>query len=270
MPLGRGAVRDDRSHPRVVAQLPFARLARKLGASSTPIGRADLSAFRSPMMDQNGWEGCTSFAAARACYQRAWVKGLKLPWIPSPVALWSDAILIDTSPVPDAATLAKMNVGVQSVSMMIAIGHGIRPMGPLADRFSDIITGPVSPGLDDLTTAAMHPQVGEYRIDEGASDWTEHACIALDHGVPIYIGMNVGPIYDDWVPSMPPIDTDEPQGKGAGHAVVLDAYETTQAGERIFRSPGSYGEGKADKGVWTFTARGLRARAFDVYPFEVG
>lgn len=269
---GRGAVPDDRAHPRVVAQQPFQALARKLGASATPRGSADLSRGRPPMMDQNGFGACTAHAAARALFTRYAVLGRPLPWVPSPLDIWSRSLLLETSPVPTPAQLAALNSGVMSVSAMIAIGTGIRAMGAQAPgRFSDVVAGPVSPGLDQLTADALAPQVGEYRIDETSSDWPTLAAIALDNEIPVYVGLNVGPAYDAWTPTMAPIDADEaPSPQNGGHAVVLDKYETTSTGDLVFTSPGSYGTGYADDGVWLFTARGLQARAFDVYPFEVG
>lgn len=270
MTHARGCEVDDRGHPFCRAQKPFAVLGASIGASSTPVGKGDLSWSRPPIANQNGYGACTSFAASHALVQRYAILGRPLGWIPSQLALWSDAILIGTTPTPTPTQLATMNVGVQSLQMMIAIGHGIRPQGPLAAGMnSDILTGPTSPGLDQLVQAAMAPQVGEYRIDETASDWTELACIAIDNGIPVYIGLSVGPIYDSWVPSMPPIDVPEPAGQGAGHAVRLDAYSTTQTGTRVFSSPGQYGTGYADKGVWLLTDAGLKSRVFDVYPFAI-
>ena len=269
MTHGVGATPDDRTRPEVQAQRSHVELLRKIGASSTPRGSADLSKWAPPMPDQNGFEACTCHAGGALIFQRLAILGRPIPWVPSFLALWSDALLIEAPVGTTAAQLAAMNSGVQSVSAMIAIGHGIRPMGPLAPgRFSDVVNGPTSPGLDQLTVAAMTPVVGEYRIDETASDWTEAACVCMDNGIPVYVAMNVGDVYRGWRPSMPPIDADEP-GPGSGHAVRLDKYETTAGGTRVFSSPGSWGLGYADQGRWAFTDAGLRARAFDAYPFDV-
>ena len=265
------ATPDDRARPEVQAQRPHVELLRTIGASSTPRGSADLSKWRPPMPDQNGFEGCTAHAAGSLIYQRLAILGRPLAWVPSFLGIWSDALLVEAAPGTTAAQLAAMNAGVQSVSAMIAIGHGVRPMGPLASgRFSDVVTGPIAPGLDQMTTAAMAPIVGEYRIDEGQPNWTEDACVLLDNEIPIYLGINVGPEYMRWVASMPPIDDDEAAGSSlGGHAVRIDKYETTQSGARVFSSPGSYGLSYFDQGVALFTARALEARTFDSYPFDV-
>lgn len=267
---GTGARRDDRSRPEVLAQLPFAHLARRIGASATPRGSADLSAFRPPIANQLGWDACTAMASSDAIAAMLASKGKPLGWRPSQVALWSDALLTETSPTPTPAQLAANNTGVQSVDMMIAIGRGIRPQGPCGDGTNcDILSGPVSPGLDQMTVAAMRPIVGEYRLDETVAAWTDDACVALDNGIVVYVAMNVGPIYQAWVPSMPPIDTDEEEGTGSGHAMRLDGYETTASGEVVFTAPGSWGTGYGDAGCWRFTAHGAALRGLDVYPFTV-
>jgi hypothetical protein len=267
---GSGARPDDRTRPEVQRQKPFPHLAVKIGASSTPRGSADLSKWRPSIPNQLGWDACTDMAAADLTNAMFASRGKPLPFRISQVALWSDALMIETSPTPTAAQLAAMNSGVQSVSTMIAIGHGVRAQGATGPGTnSDIVNGPFAPGLDQMTVAAFCPIVGEYRIDETSATWTEDACVALDNGIAIYIAINVGPVYQGWVPSMPPIDADEAPGTGSGHAIRCDKYETTASGERIFTCPGSWGTGYGDAGVWLFTATGLLARAFDVYPFEV-
>lgn len=263
-----GAVPDNRHHPAVRAQQPASVLLGKIGASSTPRGATSLAPYRPPVPDQNGFPACTAHALGCGVYSRYWYLGVSLGWVPSFLGIWTDALILENGP-KTAADVAKLAMGVQSVSAMIAIGYGIRPMGALASgRFSDVVTGPVAPGLDQMVTAAMRPQVGEYRIDETQSDWTTTAAVCIDNGIPVYIGLNVGPQYMNWSPSQAPIDTDEAPGVGSGHAVRLDAYTTTASG-LVFESPGSYGLAYADAGVWRFTARGLLARAFDVYPLEV-
>ena len=270
MTPGRGADPDNRLHPAVRAQLPFVSLAMKVGASPTPRGKASLAQYRCRRLNQNGFGACTTQAATLATVERMAILGKPLPWIPSQLALWSDGLIIEGGPGLTAAQLAALNVGMQSVTLTIAMGHGIRPMGPLASdgRFSDIDTGPVAPGLDQMTTAAMTPKVGAYRIDNTDPTWPIQAAIALDNGIPVYVAMRVGADYDAWVPSMPPINVAE-GGVSAGHAMVLDEYMTTGAGELVFSAVGSYGEGYADDGVWLFTSAGLIARTFDVYPWEV-
>jgi hypothetical protein len=270
VPRARGCTPNDPNHPRVRAQRSFAELGAKLGASNTPRGSADLSATRSPIDDQNGWSACTSFAASACTEQVYRILGKPLPWRVSKLALWTDALTIEAPVGSTAAQIAALNQGVQSVTMMIAMGHGIRALGATSGPGCDIVTGPVAPGLDQMTTAAMMPQVGEYSIDVTSPGWPTQAAICLDNNIPVYVGLDVGPLYDSWVPSMPPLDTDEAPGTGSGHAVRLDGYSTTSAGELIFTSPGSYGLGYADRGVWLFTANGLVARAFDVYPWTIG
>jgi hypothetical protein len=153
---------------------------------------------------------------------------------------------------------------------MIAIGRGIRAQGSAPNgTYCDVVSGPVAPGLDQMTTSAMRPIVGEIRIDETAADWTTNACVSLDNGIPLYVAMNVGPAYQAWVPSMPPIDSDEAAGTGSGHAMRIDGYETTASGEVVFTCPGSWGTGYGDSGVWRMTARGVLLRTFDAYPFTI-
>lgn len=270
MTLGRGALVDNRLHPAVRAQRPFVELAMRVGASPSPRGKASLAAYRCRRLNQNGWGACTSQAAALATVERMAVLGKPLSFVPSQLGLWSDALIIEGGPGLTAAQLATLNQGVQSVTMTIAMGHGVRPMGPLASdgRFSDIDTGPVAPGLDQLTTAAMMSKVGEYRIDNTDPTWPIQAAISLDNGIPVYVAGDVGADYDAWVPSMPPVDKAE-SGPASGHAWVLDEYVTTGAGDLVFSGVGSYGTSYADDGVWLFTSQGLLARCFDVYPWEV-
>jgi len=265
---GRGAHPDNRLHPAVRAQLPFASLAIKVGASTSPRGKASLAAYRCPRLNQNGFGACTTQAATLATVERMAVLGKPLPWIPSQLALWSDGLIIEGGPGLTANQLHALNVGMQSVTLTIAMGHGIRPMGPLASdgRFSDIDTGPVAPGLDQLTTAAMCPKVGAYRIDNTDPTWPTQAAIALDNGIPVYVAMYVGADYDAWTPNLPPIDKAE-SGVTAGHAMLLDEYVTTSSG-LVFSAVGSYGTSYADDGVWLFDENGLRARTFDGYRWE--
>jgi hypothetical protein len=267
---GGGAKRDDRSRPEVQAQRPFAHLAREIGASSTPRGSADLSKWREPIPNQLGWDACTAMTAADLTYAMYAAKGRPLPFRISQVALWSDALMSEASPTPTAQQLAAMNSGVQSVDTMIAVGRGVRPRGYApSGTCCDIVNGPVAPGLDQMTVAAMCPVVGEYRIDEVVASWTDDACVALDNGIMVYCAANVGPIYQAWRPSMPPIDADEASGTGSGHAFKIDGYETTSSGIVVFTCPGSWGTGYGDSGVWRFTAQGLFLRGIDVYPWTV-
>jgi hypothetical protein len=255
-----------------MAQKPAQVLLGKVGASNAPKGKADLSRFEPGVYDQGGTESCTAHAASRCLVVRYAALGKPLPFIPSMLAIWSASVLDEASPVPTPAELLAMNTGVASMTAMIAIGRGIRAMGPLSPdgRFSDVAVGPVAAGLDQMTAEALRPQVGEYRLDETDSSWPTLAACCLDSGIPVYVGMNVGPIYDGWMPNMPPIDTDEVPSETAngGHAVELRGYETTSSG-LVFTSTGSYGTGFADQGVWRFTARGLMLRCFDAYAMEV-
>ena len=178
---GGGAKRDDRSRADVQAQKPFAHLARKIGATSAvPRGSADLSQWRPPIPNQTQWDGCTSMAAADLTNAMYASRGKALPFRISQLGLWSDALMNEMTPGFTAAQLAANNSGVQSADICIAVGRGIRAQGPCAPgTYCDILTGPVAPGLDQMTAAAMKPVVGEYRLDEVAADWTNDACVSL-------------------------------------------------------------------------------------------
>lgn len=266
--FARGCVPDDPARKGHVQ--PWTTLHRKLGAP-IPRGSGGPADYRpTKRFDQNGDPSCTAHAWSLAVYETCAAAGRALPSLPSPSFMWAASLALDNPRVPGPdGNLPKLpSAGVQSVSVMLAAGTiGMVPLGELVPgRYSDCAGVRELPA--DLAEAAANALVtGEYSIDPAAADCVDQVCLALDLGIAVYAGVQVSRLYDSWRASMGPLN--DAEVGGTGHAIVFDRYETAQNGERILYSPGSYGNGTADNGVWTVTGAWLRANAFDVYPMAV-
>ena len=217
--------------------------------------------------DQNGYEACTAHALAEGVAQSCAAAGKAIA-IPSQALLWAAAKSQERTPNPDGSLPVLGNGGVQSVSCMFAIGTlGVVPMLSLAPgRFSDVQDATYEAPFN-LGQRAMGTLVtGEYSLDPTNAGAPEQIAIVLDHGISVYLAANVDDAYDNWRPGMPPLGA--PSVNGAGHAIILDGY-TSVSGGYVFTSPGSYGTGYADDGVWTLAGSWVVANGFDCYPLAV-
>ena len=265
---GHGCTPNDPA--RCAHERPAQPLIRRMGGA-VPKGATSLAQFRTdPRLNQGGDESCTAHAVALGVWGSCAAAGKPLPAIPSQAFQWAGSKSLDVVRVPNAdGSLPKFgNVGVQSVSAMLALGTiGFVPMGALVPgRFSDCGDPTWELPSDLAQHGAQSLVTGEYSLDPTADDFEVSIALAIDAGLMVYIGVSVGQAYQAW------------RGGGAlclpevnatGHAIILDSYVTTATGERQYGSPGSYGNGAAVDGVWQMMASWVKVNTFDCYPLAV-
>ena len=214
---GTGHIPDDPGYRRT----PFHRLAARLGDVALPPA-VSLVEQAPPVMNQAASSSCFGHAAACALYI-----ALRLPWIPSPKGLYGNGRAIDRNPgEPLTDTGTQPNQGFRAMNEF-----GIKPMRPLADRFSDVETSTVNdePMLGDLEEEALEVVVGDYGIYSTGQQRVTDICTALAHGKPVCIAIAGGSAafqaYSGGVlgPLNAPLD----------HYVVAVGYETAADGSIV-------------------------------------
>jgi hypothetical protein len=265
---GLGCKIDDRR--KCGAQKPAQELLRTLGAQGTPKGKASLTQFATPRMDQGESEGCTAHATSNGLWIVHAAAGRPLLWVPSQNGIWAGTLSAERTPDPSGSLPALPNAGCQSVDVMFTIGNtGIWEMEGAQQqdgRFSDVNTNPREVTFDQGPKGALTLSTGQYRIDETDPNWPVLAAICLDNNIPVYVGRCTGPNYRNWKPSMGPLNTPD---TGGGHATLLTGYSKASNGDLIFEDIGSWGTSFADDGIWGITGDCLYQVTFDVYPLSV-
>ena len=211
----------------------FHRLAARLGAVALP-DRVSLVEQAPPVMDQAGSSSCFGHAAACGLYI-----ALRLPWVPSPAGLYRNGRAIDRNPgdaLTDSGT--QPNQGFRGVNEF-----GVRPMRPLASRFSDVDPSTVNdePKLGDLEDEALNVMVGDYGIYSTGPQRITEICLSLAHGKPVCVAIAGGSTrfqaYSGGVLG--------PLNAQLDHYTCAVGYETAADGSRILlirNSWGSWGE----------------------------
>jgi hypothetical protein len=237
---GKGYIADPVGHQRT----PLRAVAHRLGASASS---ADLSTFTTAVMDQNGSSGCVGHGDAGCIFTAFGAIGQPLPWVPSPLDIYTGARCIDLvdPSMPIADTGSQPNAAARWVNEW-----GIRPIRPLPGRFSDCDPATINdrPKFGDLVTDSLAIVVGQYAI-YSATD----AVLALSNRIPFTFAIEADTdAFQNYATGML-----GPQGTGLDHYVFCFGFETLSSGARAFHCRNSWGTSWGDRGNFVLSEDGL-------------
>ena len=235
---GTGHIPDPEGYKRA----PFHRLAARLGAVTLP-DSISLVPQAPPVMDQGSGDDGTSscFGHAAAC---GLFVALRTPWVPSPKGLYTNGRAIDRDPVtlpPLTDSGTQPNQGFRAVNE-----YGIKPMVPLAGRFSDADPKTINeePMLGDLESEALMVPVGDYGIYSRGQQRITDICTSLAHGKPVCVAIAGGSAtfqaYAGGVLGALNAELD--------HYVCAIGYETAPNGSIVLLIRNSWGAGWGEDG----------------------
>ncbi len=232
---GTGYIADPAGHRRV----PFRHLAARLG--STIPQSASLESFLPRVMDQGQSSACCGHATSAAVYAAFGAAGHELAFVPSPAGIYTVGRAIDRFSRLDGTLAPLADVGAQPNQVMRGISeYGIRPMRPVADRYSDADTATITdePTLADLETDATEIVVGEYGLYSTGAALSDEVALALANGLPVTCAIQAdGDAFQGYSGGVL-----GPLGTGLDHYVTLYGFEGP-TGARGFSVRNSWSEG---------------------------
>ena len=206
----------------------------RMGASPLPLS-ASLLSNAPPVMNQNGSSSCTGHSVATGL-----AIALQLAWIPSPAEIYRNGRAIDRFPKSDGSFDPLTDEGAMPSQVFRAVnGFGIRPMVPLADRFSDVVlaTVNVEPKLGDLEAEALNVIVGDYGIYSTGEQRSDDIARSIANGKPVTCAVPGGS--DAWQNYAGGVLG--PTGTAIDHYVAVVAYDVDVSGKRVFVIRNSWG-----------------------------
>jgi hypothetical protein len=280
--FGRGLKRDtpERVSHRLGGHL-HPEVAKALAAG--PVGRADLSAFRTPSrLRQRYTSTCHAHSRAAGLYTAWKADGRPLAFVPSPLMIaactYADrrsGAVTDPNNVPvlrdDGAELQE--------SSDATVTWGIAPMLPFANAYTDVPNGTADPAAvfpepdyQKLEIGGENLQAPEYLVTPN-QDAPLVLCAYLDLKIPSQTGGPVGPAYE----ALGKGQIAMPEPDGEGHAQVCDGYDTmTDDERRVFGSTGqfkfticnSWGAEWCDDGIGWASEEWIRSQ-WSFFPFTL-
>ena len=262
-----GYIRDPK-HKRTQKDARYLLGAAHFGAPPR-VSDASLERHECQIMDQGATSSCTGHGTSMGLWVAMKSQGHELPFVPSQKGIYTVGRELG---VVDPA-IALSDSGAMPADVMAGISKvGVRPMGAQVDgRFSDcsIATINTKDTLDEIEEDVVHLIVGEYRIDETASDMVDQAAAAIAAGYPLGVGTFVDSAFEAWHPLSPPIGVPNfADSNGGGHWMCITSVREGADGRRIFRGPNSWGPGWGDQGHFEVSEAWLRA-VWDLYVFSV-
>lgn len=233
--------------------------AHRLGLVGTPKGASDLTPFLAPRMDQGASSTCHAHSLASAIYAAFSAKGKSLPFVPSPLLIASTTYAdIRAAAYPTGGLPPLVDTGAELQDDATAVKQwGIAPIRPLVDRYSDVPNGAnpfPEPDVTALQIAGADLVGGEYSISVN-SDAPEVCALALDEGIPIWLGTLVGKDFEDLGPNGIAQPTPSNDRTAGGHAVFLSSYRTSSSGSFEYLIQNSWSDSWGNNGsVWASTA----------------
>lgn len=258
-----------------------------LGASPTYPVSASLEQYEAPIMDQGQTGSCTGHGSSQGIYCAHEAAGKPLGFVPSPDSIYKPTRCIERAAFypPGVPLPALTDEGAMPADVMTACSTiGVRPIAaPTPDgRYSDVWgpdDGPappnvnVEPQLGEFEAGAKQIVLGEYRIDEKATDFVAQTCAAISQGMPVGIGVFVDSTFEawgeGWTPDRQPVSTVNLNDKtGGGHWLCITSYRIVN-GEVIFRGPNSWSKSWGDQGHFEVTDAWLRKACSDAYVWKI-
>jgi len=219
------------------------------------------------VMDQDASGSCEGHAHATAIAARLSTRGAPLPWVPSPDSLYRLARSLDRAQFPDGQYEPLTDGGCSALAVSSAISRwGIRPMSPLAGRYSDVDLAHLLDELtlDELEECDRTTLVTTYEV---TGDRVSQARRLLAAGVPLVVECFVDSAYMAAGPGFIAEPCDPADKHGGDHAQCVLAYRTVD-GQTQFLVRNSWGRGWATEGSTWATEAFINAawglRAIDV------
>jgi hypothetical protein len=127
--------------------------------------------------------------------------------------------------------------------------HGLveEDVYPYGDPFDPVTGAVLLPPIGALRNANRHKVQGFYRIDEFGAARLDAIDVALQRGLPVVFGTDVGLTFQEYRSGVL-----EPSGV-AGHALVVVGRLLGADGRRIYRIRNSWGTGWGDRGYALFS-----------------
>jgi len=236
----------------------------KMGATTLP-GTVSYRSNEAAILDQGQTGSCTGHGTAQGIYIGAALQNVPLGFVPSPLTTYGVTRSLErtsnTTPLTDS--------GAMPSDVMTAVGrYGVRPMAaPTPDgRNSDIWSAIDVAGVNNAPAANVNSEVdfltleqagqklivGEYRIDESASDLVALAqqCLAVGKapiGVGIFVDSQVMNFTASSAPVGPP-NTNDPNGGGHWICIVGYRASTMVPGTVDWEIVNSWGDSYGDAG----------------------
>jgi hypothetical protein len=246
--------------------------ANRLKSVRTPRSYS-IESFEGEICDQGQTGSCTGHGSAQGLYTSFAASGDPLGFFPSPLAIYQLG-RIEGAGNP-AIPLA--DNGAQPFFVMQGLNsYGVRPMGPSVDgRVSDVSTANVNtrPLLSQLEDEGLTLVTGEYRIDpqdEGPSGAIAQICSCIAQGTAVGLGFQVDSDFEDWLPTMGPMNTYNATNYQGGHWVCITSYDNfdPSAPEKtVLRGANSWSRSWGSNGHFEGTGLWFQKTAIDVYPF---
>lgn len=251
---GYGHLPDPPGHTRTSVHVLLQKLGVRVG-TATP-SSFSLRAKGAPVMDQGNTSACTGHAHAGAIFTSCANQGTPLPFVPSPMGLYTNGRCIDLAP-GDALT----DEGAVPNSVMRAANEfGIKPIqAPTSDgRYSDCEPATINtkPTFDDLEAEALHVAVGDYALDPSAPDFVATLRTVICAGYCVTFAVQVDAAMEAWNPASGPLGAPDTSALLGGHNIRCDGYHEDVAGNTIVDFVNSWGTG------WGAAGYGMGGPAF--------
>lgn len=255
---GKGLRRPD---PAKSAHRLHASLHPRLNAAATPKGSAALTPCARMNQGQTGT--CHAHSGCASVWCALTAAGQPPAYVGSPRTLascvYGDVRAASTPAGEPLPVLTDGGADLSDDATALA-KWGVAPIqAPTSDgRYSDVENDPPDntfPEADpaQLELAGKDLIAGEYAIPVDAQAPVLCA-LALDAGIPIWVGFEVDQAFEDATPSTV-VGAPDPAYALGGHAVYLSAYRTAADGSYEFLLQNSWGSDWADDGaVWVSEA----------------
>lgn len=221
MNRGKGYRKDPEGHRKT----PFATLRARRGIPAdaiTPSTYLDMLDAGPPALDQGNSGACVGHALSRALAIRFRMMADPLPWLPSPLGIYTVARCLGRDhgdPLVDEGS--EPNEAIRGIGEW-----GVRPMGPLVDnRLSDCDPATINaePSFADLEADAALLAMGAYAITSSGAAREQELRVAMFHGFPVTVAVDAseGSPIQNYGAGV--IDN---MGEQLDHYVALDAFRT--------------------------------------------
>jgi hypothetical protein len=241
-----------------------------LGTAATSLPAVSLRPYEPNgfPLDQNKTGSCGGHGTSAGIAISFEGAGIPLAFIPSPKSIYS---ITRQSALSKPGT-ALTDSGVMPADVMATSStFGIRAMtAPSPQGFhSDVDPSNVNQTEDllELEQAGQKIVVGEYRIDETASDFLDQVRLSLAAKVAVGLGIFVDTSFQEWTNGDPPLDSvnlNDPNG--GGHWICCVGYDTTQD---FFELLNSWGPSFGDAGHIRVSSAWMQAAVSDCYAINV-
>ena len=214
------------------------------------------------IFDQGQTGSCEGHGWARCIAIECAASGIPLPFIPSPLYLYRNALAIERATFPTGANEPLDDSGTDSPAILRGLAtYGVRAITPLADRYSDCDPATIcdEPSIDEEIAGAANPMAGAYEIPIDSPNLIDLVETAIDSRIPINVEMFVDTAFMGASGSnvvIGSINASDP--KGGGHDMALVAKRVLADNTVQILLANSWSTGWGDQGYAWITQDVLR------------